>query len=263
MQPSTGRRPPPPFRRVTVLRSEALSPRMTRITLTGPELVGLTVQQPAASVRVLLPSAGKREVVLPGWAGNEFLLPDGRRPTIRTLTPRRLDPRKRELEVDVVIHDGGVASEWARTAQPGDQSAVSGPARGYRVDHDAPDFFLGGDETAMPAISQLLECLPAGKPVHAEIEIAGPSARTALLPERPDATVKWLNLPPGATPGEALVAAVQTADLGAETRIWIAGEAAAVQRVRRHLFEDRGVPRARASVRGYWKHGRSGGGDDD
>jgi NADPH-dependent ferric siderophore reductase len=31
-----------------------------------------------------------------------------------------------------------------------------------------------------------------------------------------------------------------------------------VQRIRRHLFEDRGLPRLHAWVRGYWKHGRSG-----
>jgi NADPH-dependent ferric siderophore reductase len=31
-----------------------------------------------------------------------------------------------------------------------------------------------------------------------------------------------------------------------------------MQRIRRHLFEDRGVTRTQANVRGYWKHGRSG-----
>jgi NADPH-dependent ferric siderophore reductase len=44
--------------------------------------------------------------------------------------------------------------------------------------------------------------------------------------------------------------------------VWVAGEAAAMQRIRRHLFEDRGLSRAQASVRGYWKHGRGGDADD-
>jgi NADPH-dependent ferric siderophore reductase len=30
------------------------------------------------------------------------------------------------------------------------------------------------------------------------------------------------------------------------------------QRIRRHLFEERGLPRPQATVRGYWKHGRAG-----
>ena len=55
-----------------------------------------------------------------------------------------------------------------------------------------------------------------------------------------------------------MVAAVAGADLPAGTRVWVAGEAAAVQRIRRHLFEERGLSRAQATVRGYWKHGRDG-----
>ena len=257
-----GRRPPPLFRRVKVLRTERLSPRMGRVTLTGAELEGLRVEQPAASVRVLLPPVGEGELAVPEWTGNEFVLANGRRPTIRTLTPRRLDPDRLELDVEVVIHDGGAASEWAQTVRPRAPAAVSGPARGYSFDPDGPTFFLAGDETAIPAISQLLELLPAGKPVHAEIEIAVPEARMAL-PARPGATVDWLDLPVGAPPGEAIVAAVRDAELDPETRVWVAGEAAAVQRIRRQLLEGRGLPRAQTSIRGYWKHGRSAGVGDE
>ena len=253
-----GRRRPPPFRRVRVLRTERLSSRMGRVTLAGSELEGLRVEQPAASVRVLLPPADEGELIIPGWSGNEFLLPGGCRPTIRTLTPRHLDSERLELDVDVVIHDGGAASEWAQTVRPGDWAAVSGPARGYSIDPDGPSFFLAGDETAIPAISQLLELLPAGKPVHTEIEIAVSGARVTL-PERPGATIKWLVLPAGAPPGEAVVDAVRDAELGPETRVWVAGEAAAVQRIRRQLHGERGLPRDHASIRGYWKYGRLGG----
>ena len=62
--------------------------------------------------------------------------------------------------------------------------------------------------------------------------------------------------------GDALFAAVRSADLEPGIRVWVAGEAAAMQSIRRHLFEDRRLPRAQASVRGYWKHGRSGDADD-
>ncbi|TML63714.1 MAG: hypothetical protein E6G14_17935, partial [Actinobacteria bacterium] len=76
------RREPPAFREVEVRRVERLSPRLVRVTLSGSELAGFTVEQPAASVRVLLPSSGAGDLVAPSWNGNEFLLPDGRRPTI-------------------------------------------------------------------------------------------------------------------------------------------------------------------------------------
>jgi NADPH-dependent ferric siderophore reductase len=254
------RREPPRFRPVAVERVERLGPRMVRLTFGGPELEGLTVEDPAASVRLLLPSPGTTELVVPVWNGNEFLLPDGRRPVIRTFTPRRAEGL--ELDLDVVVHGGGVASEWAAAAKPGQAAAVSGPGRGYTVDDDAPAFLLAGDETAIPAVSQLLEAMPARMPVQVHIEVGHPDGRLAL-PDHAGATVEWHDLPPGAPPGDALIAAVRGAELIPGTRVWAAGEAAGVQRIRRHLFEDRGLPRTQAAVRGYWKHGRSADTDDD
>jgi NADPH-dependent ferric siderophore reductase len=256
------RREPPAFRHATVRRVERVSPRMVRVTLAGPDLAGLTVEQPAASVRVLLPSPGAAALVVPTWNGNEFRLPDGRRPTIRTFTPWRVDPDALELDVGIVVHGGGVASDWAVSAEPGAAAAVSGPGRGYTVDVDAPAYLVVGDETAIPAITQVLEAVPEDTPVQVYVEVAHADARVAL-PAHPGATVDWHDLPPGAAPGDALAAAVRDTDLAPATRVWAAGEAAAVQRVRRHLFEDRGIPRAQSSVRGYWKHGRAGDEDDD
>lgn len=260
-KPVRVRREPPSFRQIAALRVEALGPRMTRVTLGGPELAGFTVEEPAASVRLLLPSSGSAELVMPAWNGNEFLLPDGRRPAIRTFTPRRVDTVNLELDLEIVVHGGGVASTWAAAAQPGHRAALSGPGRGYTINRDATAFLLGGDETAIPAISQLLESLPAEASVHVCIEVARPDARLAL-PVHPNASEEWCVLPDGAPPGDALVAAIRGAELVVDARVWVAGEAAAVQRIRRHLFEERGIPRAQTSVRGYWKHGRTGDTDD-
>jgi NADPH-dependent ferric siderophore reductase len=241
-----------------VARRELVGPRLAGLTLTGPELAGFAVDEPAASVRLLLPDDG--QLVIPTWNGNEFLLPDGRRPTIRTLTPRRADPRTPELDVEIVLHEQGAASDWARRATPGDVVAVSGPGRGYRVDPGAPGFLLGGDETALPAISQLLESLPPDRPVAVHIEVAHTDGRI-VLPDHPAATVTWHDLPPGGRPGDALVAAVQRAEPALGTRVWAAGEAAAMQRIRRLLIGERQLPRPHTSIRGYWKHGRRG--EDD
>jgi NADPH-dependent ferric siderophore reductase len=256
------RREPPAFRHVEVRRVERLTPRLVRVTLGGAELAGFTVEQPAASVRVLLPTAGEADLVVPKWNGNEFLLPDGRRPTIRTLTPWRVDPAALELDVGIVVHGGGVASDWALAAEAGDSAAISGPGRGYTVDGDAPAYLVAGDETAIPAITQVLDAVPDAMPVQVRVEVAHPDGRIAL-PEHPGATVEWCDLAPGAPPGDALGDAVRDMELPDGTRVWAAGEAAAVQRIRRHLFDDRGLSRAQTSVRGYWKHGRAGDGNDD
>jgi NADPH-dependent ferric siderophore reductase len=251
------RREPPRFRRVTVTGVRRMSPRLVRITFSGAELEGLEIDEPAASVRLLLPASPTADLAMPAWNGNEFLLPDGRRPIIRTLTPGRFDPDTDELDVAVVLHGPGAASEWAASAEPGAPAAVSGPGRGYTIDVDAPGFLVAGDETALPAICQLLEALPATTPVEVHIEI-GTADAELTLPGHPHAAVAWWVLPSGATVGDALVAAIQGVELVPGTRVWVAGEAAAVQRIRRHLFEERGLSRSEGTVRGYWKHGRAG-----
>jgi NADPH-dependent ferric siderophore reductase len=230
---------------------------MARVTLAGPELEGLTVEDPAASVRLLLPASGSKDLVMPTWNGNEFLLPDGSRPVLRTFTPLRVDPERLELELWVVLHEGGAASAWVAAAQAGENVAVSGPGRGYDIDRDAPAFLVAGDESAIPAIIQLLETLPSVPPIQVLIEVAQPDARLPL-PEHPSATVTWLDLPAGAVHGDSMFAAVRAATIDPGVRIWVAGEAAAVQRMRKHLFDERGFARAQTTVRGYWKHGRRG-----
>ena len=257
-----GRREPPRFRRVAVRRIERLTPRMARVTLAGPELEGLAVEQPAASVRLLLPERGADELVMPGWNGNEFLLPNGRRPAIRTFTPRRVDAEMLELDLEIVLHGDGVASGWAEATRAGAQAAISGPGRGYVIEREAPAFLVAGDETAIPAMGQLLEALPTSALVQVYVEVARPDARLDL-PAHPHATIEWRDLPAGAPPGEALVAAVTGADLVPGARVWVAGEAAAVQRIRRHLFGERGMARTQATVRGYWRRGRAGEAGED
>jgi NADPH-dependent ferric siderophore reductase len=238
------RRPPPSFRAVSVSRADQLTPRLMRVTVAGPALEGLIVDQPAASVRLLLPKAGT--LVIPTWNGNEFLLDDGTRPAIRTLTPRRLVDHS--LDLEVVIHGDAPLSSWARAATPGDAVAVSGTGRGYDVDPAASAFVLLGDETAIPAIGQLLEVLPHRASVEAHIEAPLP----VDLPAHPRATVAW---------HDDVVEAALDLSVPPDAWFWAAGEAAAMQRIRHHLFDTLGVARAHAWVRGYWKRGRAGTGD--
>jgi NADPH-dependent ferric siderophore reductase len=254
------RRPPPPFVPLTVRQVERRSPRLVRITLAGDGdgVAAFAAPDPAASVRLLLPVDG--ELVLPTWDRNVFLLPDGRRAPIRTMTPRRVDAAAGELDLEIVDHGDGPASTWAAAAAPGDRAAVSGPARGFPVPADATGFLVVGDESAIAAISLLLEALPRDRPIEVHLEVAEPGARVAL-PDHPAATVTWHDKAPGEPPGSTLVEAVRAAAIDRDDRVWAAGEAAAMQRIRRHLYDERDVARPRTWIRGYWKHGRTA--DDD
>jgi len=254
-RPVRVRREPPPFRRVAVVGVGHPGDHVVRVVVNGPDLDELTVDEPAASVRLLLPSTPGSELVIPAWNGNEFLLEDGSRPVIRTFTPIRKPGDRSALTLDVVTHEGGVASGWAVRAAIGDQAAISGPGRGYAPDPDASAFFLTGDESAVPAMTQLVTALSPRWPVHVGIEVRSSGAIRVLGVDRA-ATIEWRVLSEGDLPGSAQMAFAEAANLERGTKIWAAGEAAAMQRIRQYLFKDRGIDRSDTMIRGYWKRPR-------
>jgi NADPH-dependent ferric siderophore reductase len=232
---------------------------MVRVVAGGEALAGFALEEPAASVRLLIPSENG-SIVIPAWTGNQWELPSGGRPPIRTFTPRSFDSEQRELTLDVVLHDRGAASDWARSAVAGNQLAISGPAAGYRIEPGTGSYVLAGDESALPAIGQLLEWIPPHARIDVHVEIGDDAARQQL-PAHPQADVRWHLARPDSSPGAAFAAAIESLADVPETSWpeawWVAGEAAAVQRVRRHLFETRELPRSVVTARGYWKFGRS------
>lgn len=228
---------------------------MLRVVLGGDELGGFAIESPASSVRLLLPPAGSDELVMPTWSGNQFELPNGDRAPIRTFTPRSFDADRLELALDIVLHDHGAATDWAKQASVGDEVAISGPGRSEELDASATSFLLVGDESALPAIGQLLEAIAPDNTVDVHVEVVGADGRIEL-PHHPNATVTWHEVDVDAAPGAALVDAVTgLADL--PDAVWVAGEAASVQRLRTHLFDERGRSRESVTARGYWKQGRS------
>lgn len=249
------RREPPPFRPVEVVAVTTPNPHVIGITLAGESLEGFDPGLPAASVRLLLPRT-HGELEIPTWRGNEFLHADDTRPLLRTLTPLRFDPSGPSLDVEVVLHGSAPLSDWAAGAGVGNRVALSGPGRGYEIDDAGTRFLIAGDESALPAVTTVIPALPAAARVDVLVEVRHDDARRPL-PDHPGLRARWLLLADGKEPGEALVAAVTSAEIDADTRVWAAGEAAAVQRIRRHLFGELELPRARAVVRGYWKRGRS------
>nr|WP_188296427.1 SIP domain-containing protein [Streptomyces sp. CBMA156] len=73
-----------------------------------------------------------------------------------------------------------------------------------------------------------LELLTTGGP--------GPYARYEVLHRPADLAVRSAGLPAG------------------RPFAWLAGEAGAVRALRRHLVEERGVPKASIDFTGYWRH---------
>lgn len=99
---------------------------------------------------------------------------------------------------------GGPAANWALAAKPGDSITIIGPnnraahcvtAETYSGIEWRPGLaqrvLLAGDETAVPAVSAILESLPAGITGHAFLEVPEPGDFLDLATDA-DVEITWL-----------------------------------------------------------------------
>ncbi|NUT32053.1 MAG: siderophore-interacting protein [Hamadaea sp.] len=251
-----GRRTPRTTR-AEVLRVEQLTPHMIRVVFGGPGLAGFPAGQFTDHyIKLLFPIEG---VAYPEPFDMQRIreeYPREQWPRVRTYTVRRWDPQNAEMTVDFVYHgDEGVAGPWAAALRPGDVTHFNGPGGDYTPDPQADWHLLAGDESALPAIAAALERLPHGAVAHAFVEVAGPPEEQKLETAA-DVAITWLHRG-DARVGERLVAALRGFTFPAgDVHVFVHGEANFVKELRGLLRVDRGIPRERLSISGYWRLGQ-------
>lgn len=153
--------PLPYFREMHVVRSFDVTPHMRRVTLSGENLARFATD--GLHVRLLFPKDRSFEPTWPvtGEDGRPRW-PDGdARPDVRAYTIRRIDVTAGEVDIDFVMHEGAcmAGARFASEVLPGDLVGMTGPGGGSTAEADW--YLLAGDETALPAISRIVEMLPA------------------------------------------------------------------------------------------------------
>ncbi|MEV0222109.1 siderophore-interacting protein [Streptomyces sp. NPDC050704] len=266
--PKTSRRltvHPPTLREVEVVRTVDITPGMRRVTLSGAQLRAFTAEDGFArpafesegfddDLVFYFPYPGQRDPVLPVQGEAKLTVPKDPRPLSRAYTVRRWDPEAGELDVDFVKHGVGAGTTWAYRTRPSDRIHLSGPSTSKAFPVGADWWLVAGDDTALPAIGRLLDELPSDARAQVFIEIAEDAHRQELR-ELPGVDVTWL-VRSGATAGAAspLTEAVRgTQWWSGQAFVWLAGEHMAVRDIRRHLVEDRGVPKEDIDFAGYWR----------
>jgi NADPH-dependent ferric siderophore reductase len=260
-----------PVHTFEVVRTEQLTPHLIRVVLGGSGFDTFTPNEfTDAYVKIVFVSDGIDVGALPQPLTLDSFktLPVEHQPPVRTYTVRRVDPDRREISIDFVVHgDHGVAGPWAAAAEPGQPAYLMGPSGAYAPDPAADWHLLAGDEAAVPAISTALEALPDNAIGKAFIEVGGPDDEIPL--KKPDGVeVRWIyrggraDLVPEDQAGNnaPLIAAVKEADwLPGQVQVFIHGEAQTVMHnLRPYIRKERGVEaKWAASISGYWRRGRT------
>ena len=247
------------LRRVQVVRTTDVTPRMKRVTVTG-ELGSFTrdgITRPAFStpafddhVKLIFASDGDLESVLPIQHADSIEWPPSDTRQGRDYTPRRFDPETGELDLDFVLHGQGPAVTWAHRAQIGDELWFAGPKSSTVVPDDADWSLLVGDETALPAIGRFFEERPVPGPIRALIVTADSAARQDLA-VGPDDDVKWLT-GDSADPNVYQAALTALPPLPGRPYVWAGGESRALLPVRRHASTQLNAPKSHTNITGYW-----------
>jgi NADPH-dependent ferric siderophore reductase len=245
-------------RRTTALQvrhTERLTPHMIRVVAGGDDLAAFPdTAYTDRYVKIIFP---RPDVAYPQPFDMDAVraaLPREQWPAVRTYTVRAFDPAAGELTIDFVHHgDTGLAGPWAAGARPGDPLFLLGPGGAYAPDAGADWHLLVGDESALPAIGAALERIPSAVPVLALVEVDGRADEQPLTsPGRLD--LRWYHRDPERP--EQLVDALAGLTFPAgRVHAFVHGEAGTVRALRRHLLDERGVPRDDLSVSGYWRRG--------
>lgn len=259
-----------------VVATKRVTPHMMRVTLGGAGIDRLTLQGYDQWFRLFLTRSGQDMFKLPTstsnwWYAQYLATPKAKRPWVRNYTIRSARPDLNEIDVDFVIHgsddgDAGPGAGFATTCTVGDRVGILDQGITYLPRHEHDWTLLITDESGLPAVAGICESLPAGARGLAIIEV--PTAADKQEIEAPHGMdVRWVvreDASPTtaagehALPGVAALETLREVELPEGTGYTFAvGEAGLATGARRHLVNDRDVPKSQITFAGYWRHGKA------
>ncbi|NQX10698.1 siderophore-interacting protein [Microbacteriaceae bacterium VKM Ac-2855] len=245
-----------------VVRSMYVTPHMVRVTITGPDLERFEYRGFDQWFRLAIPTSDDtRFDRLPDKIDTRgylayLMLPRSTRPVIRNYTVRAYRALEREIDIDFVVHgDAGVAAPWSRTVQPGTPVAFIDQGCGYSP-VPADRQLLVADETGLPAVAGILRDMPRDSVGDAIIEL--PDLADVQETDAPEGmTVRWVVRAADARPGTAALETLRALEPPTGTvSAFVVGESGLATGGRRHLVNDRGVPKSNVTFCGYYKLGK-------
>ncbi len=215
----------------TVARIEAVSAAFVRITFSVPGFV----------------SSGFADE----WVWIFFGEP-GDHKLRRNYSIRAIRPHIDEIDIDFILHADGLAVDWARAAQPGDELVWGDVDGSYCPPADTDWRLIVADGAGLPALARIVEELPTGARAIVVAEVFDEADRQTWQTAG-DVEITWLHRSgAGRTPSRLAEAVRMFPEPPGRGYYWMAGETRTVRAVRRYLRHERGIARERYALTGYW-----------
>lgn len=158
------------------------------------------------------------------------------------------DPAEGTASMEFYLHPG-IASQWARDAQPGDRIDVSILNGRAPLAGSPRELLAVGDGASLPAIADMLRRAPQLRATVLMERGYADDAEVLPLEARPDAEIRWFD-----RDGSIEAAAIEAAQgLGEDAIAFVSLEAARTRKISGALRKQAGVPKDRIHALGYWK----------
>ncbi|KUN90948.1 siderophore-interacting protein [Streptomyces caeruleatus] len=217
----------------TVTGAEDVTEHYRRVHLADGGMLAATGVHPTMWVRLWFDNAGK--------------------PHQRAYTLVDPDPAAGTFSLEFALHEG-CASDWARTAKPGDTIEATIHGTGFEQPDPAPSHvFAVADPASLPALNSLLTALD---PSPATVWFEG--GEHDGLPFRTTPSRHDIRTLPRRDAGAHLVAEVKEAlpDLlkgTSDPYVWIACDTATTRALTSYVRKELGLPKQRVNSLGYWR----------
>jgi NADPH-dependent ferric siderophore reductase len=157
------------------------------------------------------------------------------------------DPATDTVDIEFALHDG-IASQWARAAQPGDTIEATVLGSKFAIPEPPPaGYVIVGDSASLPAINSLLNSI-GDTPARVFLEAGYDDDKD--LPVARCADITWIDRK---NAGQALLDAVRSAAFDAGDHFgWVACDNRTTRSVAKVLREDFGIPRTSIKAQAYW-----------
>lgn len=245
---------PPNFQALVLARTSLPMDGLIRLTFTTPDVDKLA--RDGMHVRLMLPANRSKSPVWPSVAANgRTVWPRGENKLhLRYYTIRSARADEGEVDIDVVRHDGGIVSDWAFAASPGDRIGVMGPGGGT-TPAVMQNLFIAGDPTALPAMARMLEEL--GPEATGKL-VCGIPDGASVGDYFPETGFDITTYPDSQFRAQFDELVLNPAQESQPAFVWYAGEQRTFRQMRDLCRGVLALPEQQRHITSYWKEGARG-----
>ena len=244
-------------------KKEFVTPHLIRVYLENNDVSFFEDTTLGGTCKLLFPPLGIRDIHYAEYdeMNKKWVSPSDKfKPVSRTYTLRNIDAANNQVVIDIANHGlNGPGSRWANEAKIGDRIGVSMKSKKKDLAPKTDFILLAADLTGLPAISTIIESLPANTKGIVCVEV--PTENDIhTIETKANLEFKWI-INPEVGNGTALHTLVKKQNLPKRKEgkrfAYIAGESKSVKEIKSFFKDDLEWKKDEFYCTSHWKAGKA------